>query len=112
MQHFDTQNFEKSGIAKKSALFASNLCALLILSPPSLKCSSPPLAKDGKRGLQYNSFYYRCQRTWNNLPSNVVDAEDVNLFKKALDSHWEGHPMMYDHTYRESTEDNKEEDEN
>ena len=69
-------------------------------------------AKDGKRGLQYNSFYYRCQRTWNNLPSDVVDAEDVNSFKNALDSHWEGHPMMCDRTYRESTEDNEEEDEN
>ena len=44
-QHFHTQNFENPGIAKKSALFAPNLCALLILSPPSLKCSSPPLSK-------------------------------------------------------------------
>ena len=68
-------------------------------------------AKDGTRGLQYNSFYYRCQRTWNNLPSDVVGAEDVNAFKNALDSHWEEHPMMHDPTYREPTEDAEESDE-
>ena len=42
----------------------------------------------------------------------MVDAEDVNSFKNALDSHWEGHPMMYDRTYSESTENSEEEDEN
>ena len=60
--------------------------------------------KDGKRGLQYNSFYYRCQRVWNKLPSDVVDAEDINAFKNALDAHWENHPKLYDHDHREESE--------
>ena len=51
--------------------------------------------KDGKRGLQYNSFYYRCQSVWNKLPSYVVDAKNINAFKNAIDAHWEIHPMRF-----------------
>ena len=44
-------------------------------------------AKDGIRGIQNNSFYYRSVKTWNNLPRNVVNAKDVNVFKAKLDDH-------------------------
>ena len=60
--------------------------------------------KDGKRGLQSNSFYYRCQKIWNELPSDVVDAKNINAFKNALDAHWKNHPLMYNHEYREIQE--------
>ena len=60
--------------------------------------------KDGKRGLQSNSFYYRCQKIWNELPSDVVDAKNINTFKNALDAHWKNHPLMYNHEYREIPE--------
>ena len=45
--------------------------------------------KDGCRGLQSNSFYFRTARTWNELPKDVVDAETINCFKNHLDKHWE-----------------------
>ena len=60
--------------------------------------------KDGKRGLQFNSFYYRCPAVWNKLPSNVVNAKNINAFKNALDAYWENHPMKYNHEYREEPE--------
>ena len=41
--------------------------------------------KDGIRGLQSNSFYYRVITRWNNLPRNVVDATNINIFKRELD---------------------------
>ena len=37
--------------------------------------------KDGVRGLQTNSFYYRHTKTWNNLPASVVKAMTINSFK-------------------------------
>ena len=46
-------------------------------------------AKDGVRGIQNNSFYYRSVRIWNNLPSKVVIAKDMNTFKNMLDEYWE-----------------------
>ena len=41
----------------------------------------------------------------------MKQAESVNAFKNALDNHWEDHPMKYDHTYRDATEDSEEADE-
>ena len=32
-------------------------------------------AKDGFRGVQLNSFYYRVPKVWNNLPSSVIEAK-------------------------------------
>ena len=55
--------------------------------------------KDGVRGLQSNSFYYRYARIWNSLPAHVVDAESLNPFKNALDKHWKKEPSKYDHLY-------------
>ena len=45
-------------------------------------------AKDGTNGIQSNSFYYRTTRTWNELPSNVVNALSIEQFKNCLDAHW------------------------
>ena len=53
--------------------------------------------KDGKRGVQTNSFYFRCASAWNNLPDYVVSAKDINTFKNRLDEHWTNAPMKYDH---------------
>ena len=54
-------------------------------------------AKDGLRGTQYNSFYFRIAKTWNNLPSEVVDAPNMNTFKNRLDKFWEELPLKFDH---------------
>ena len=37
-----------------------------------------PKPKDGIRGIQYNSFYFRVAITWNNLPREVVNALTIN----------------------------------
>ena len=56
-------------------------------------------AKDGLRGVQHNSFYFRTIKTWNELPKAVVDSETLNTFKNRLDEHWKNHPLRfnYDH---------------
>ena len=46
------------------------------------------MPKDGIRGAQSNSFYYRSVKTWNNLPREVVDAKDIIEFKRKLDDAW------------------------
>lgn len=43
---------------------------------------------DGVTGIQYNSFYYRTTRSWNELPSYVVEADSINRFKNRLDEAW------------------------
>ena len=43
---------------------------------------------DGVRGRQYNSFYFRNNRKWNNLPKKVVDAATLDGFKQELDEAW------------------------
>ena len=50
---------------------------------------------DGERGNQNNSFYYRFNRRWNDLPSDVVDAESINDFKNRLDEAWKAIPLKY-----------------
>ena len=57
----------------------------------------PPKSKDGTRGLQTNSFYHRVATTWNNLPNEVVESENVNTFKNSLDKFWQDDPMRFDH---------------
>ena len=57
-----------------------------------------PLAKDGARGVQNNSFYYRIADTWNKLPEEVVLAGTLNTFKNRLDQHWSDDPLKWDHT--------------
>ena len=60
--------------------------------------TSPP--KDGQRGLQSNSFYYRVARVWNFLPHDVVSAKEINSFKNALDNFWKDDPAKYDHKHQ------------
>ena len=53
--------------------------------------------KDGIRGIQTNSFYFRAVKTWNNLPKDVVNAKDINTFKCLLDKTWSNNPIKYNH---------------
>ena len=55
------------------------------------------LPKDGTRGVQSNSFYYRVANTWNNLPKDVVTAPSINIFKNKLDDHWKELPIKFNH---------------
>ena len=51
--------------------------------------------KDGLRGLQASSFYYRTINTWNHLPKDVVSAKDIDSFKTRLDIAWTNNPIRY-----------------
>ena len=51
--------------------------------------------KDGIRGPQTNSFYFRIMQMWNNLPADVVKAENINEFKNQLDKAWEDSPIKF-----------------
>ena len=51
--------------------------------------------KDGLRGLQANSFYYRTVNTWHHLPKDVVSAKDIDSFKTRLDIAWTNNPIKY-----------------
>ena len=53
--------------------------------------------KDGVRGLQSNSFYFRTTQAWNNLPREVVNAPNIDSFKRLLDNTWVNNPMKYNH---------------
>ena len=55
------------------------------------------LPKDGVRGVQTNSYYYRCPKIWNNLPEDVVNAENLNSFKIKVDNYWDSDPSKYGH---------------
>ena len=52
-------------------------------------------AKDGTRGVQHNSFYFRTARLWNQLPEDVVNAPTINSFKNRLDKCWNDLPMKF-----------------
>ena len=51
--------------------------------------------KDGKRGIQANSFYFRIAEAWNQLPTHVVDSENINTFKARLDATWMDSPTKF-----------------
>lgn len=55
------------------------------------------IPKDGVRGLQANSFYYRHTRAWNDLPANIANAATINAFKNRLDKHWNDEPSKFNH---------------
>ena len=55
------------------------------------------LHRDGTRGIQSNSFYYRTAKTWNNLPKEVVDARNLNSFKNLLDDYWKNEETKFNH---------------
>ena len=52
-------------------------------------------AKDGVRGKQANSFYFRIIKMWNYLPAETVDANTINSFKNRLDDAWKSDPFKY-----------------
>lgn len=54
-------------------------------------------AKDGTRGVQRKSFYYRNINIWNKLPKWVVESENMNEFKNNLDTFWKDDPKKYDY---------------
>ena len=54
--------------------------------------------RDGVRGIEHNSFYFRTSKLWNNLPSKAVHADTKNILKNRLDVFWKDEPIMYDHT--------------
>ena len=56
--------------------------------------------KDGSRGPQSNSFYYRAPKTWNNLPNYVVEAKSIDEFKVNLDNYWSTRPSKFDYQDR------------
>ena len=56
------------------------------------------MPKDGVRGIQSNSFYYRSVKMWNNLPREVVNAKDINQFKHRLDEAWNDNPVKFNAT--------------
>ena len=56
----------------------------------------PRIPRDGVRGVQTNSFYFRSIDTWNNLPKSGVDIPSVSYFKRNLEKAWNDHPLKYD----------------
>ena len=61
--------------------------------------------KDGLRGVQANSFYFRTPNIWNNLPQKVVCSENVDTFKSRLDEAWMNHPTKRTIDVQSSTND-------
>ena len=61
--------------------------------------------RDGLTGPQSNFFFQRTTKMWNDLPSYVVDADNVNQFKNRLDEIWKQHPLKYDNKATEPTDD-------
>lgn len=53
--------------------------------------------KDGVRGIQTNSFYFRIIEVWNKLPKNVVNSKNIHAFKMNLDEAWEDLPLKFNH---------------
>ena len=50
-------------------------------------------SRDGTRGIESNSFYFRAAKMWNNLPRAVVNAVNLNRFK----THWKNEEMKFNH---------------
>ncbi len=65
--------------------------------------------KDGARGVQSNSFYYRVASSWNELDQNVVEAPTINCFKARIDAAWIDKANKF--TITEPTQNHAEDDE-
>ena len=52
-------------------------------------------AKDGVRGIQANSFYYRIIKMWNDLPAVRVNSKTITEFKTRLDDAWKNVPFKF-----------------
>ena len=50
---------------------------------------------------KHHSFQYRIVNPWNNLPSEVVNSPNLNIFKNRLDKHWKNLELRYDHESRD-----------
>ena len=48
----------------------------------------PRIPRDGVRGVQTNSFYFRTVQPWNQLSEEIVNATTVNSFKELLIRTW------------------------
>ena len=57
---------------------------------------TPNFGKDGFRGAQTNSFFYRSILYWNRLPNHVVEAKTVKVFKERLNEAWKTHPKRFE----------------
>ena len=53
--------------------------------------------KDGTRGLQSNSFYFRTLQNWNDLPRSAAHAKTINEFKNELDDAWREKQFKFNH---------------
>ena len=47
--------------------------------------------------VRKNSFGVRIVNIWNNLPENVVNSPNVNIFKNRLDKHWENQEIVFNY---------------
>ena len=47
--------------------------------------------------VRKNSFGVRIVNIWNNLPENVVNSPNVNIFKNRLDKHWENQEILFNY---------------
>ena len=48
-----------------------------------------------RTNLKKFSFSHRVVDTWNALPANVVEAQDLNSFKSLLNAAWKHHPVKF-----------------
>ena len=57
--------------------------------------------KDGVRGKQTNSFYFRTIPEWNVLPEEAVNSASLNTFENQLDKAWKDKPWKYIYNYEQ-----------
>ena len=46
--------------------------------------------------IRSHAFVHRSLNIWNNLPEEVVNAQNVETFERRLDRHWRNEPAKYD----------------
>lgn len=62
---------------------------LFVRSHLSTSGHRPKIYKQyAKKLLRINTFSNRIVNDWNELPSEVVEADSINSFKNRLDKHW------------------------
>ncbi len=54
------------------------------------------LKKTVNKTARLHSFTVRVVELWNNLPSEVVNSPNVNVFKGRLDKHWKSEDLVFD----------------
>ena len=87
-----------SGVYDKRV--TENLLPLHTSTQHQTRGHSLKLAKNRSRlDIRKHFFTNRVVEDWNSLPESVVTAQNVKIFENRLDKLWKDHPMMYDHTY-------------